>query len=302
MSNRGRIDYGMLVHMLELVPEAALGCDAGGKILSYNGEAQKLFQASNREILGVGLGTFLPAVQEWEERNRFLDMVRFGGLDAEHRLVTCKGVERLVWTRCRLLTLADSDREVVLITVRDITSRSVNEQRLREMVVTDALTGLHNRRYLDSVLDFEEERARRYGFNLACSFLDIDRFKEINDGMGHYVGDMALKTVARALQGCVRKLDTLCRWGGDEFVIITLAREVAGVRRMMDRLLALVSTTTIEAEKHSFHVSLSAGVAVGHPTGSLTAQTLLEKSEECLRKAKSHGGKRLVMQEVHAEQ
>ncbi len=283
------IDSWVLDQALEFLPDAALSCNEGGRILGTNREATVLLRREARDLHGMGLGVFLPAVAEWVESDTFLDMVRSGGLDSEQELVDASGREHLVWLRSRLLARNREGNRFVLLTVRDITNRVHTEQRLREMALTDELTGLHNRRYLDSILDFEVERARRYGYMLCCLFADLDRFKQINDEHGHHVGDLALRFVADRLRVACRKLDTLVRWGGDEFVVIALTKDMDGARRLVERVNEAVSATPLDFNEGTVSLGLSSGASVGNVGVGESPSAMLEHADILLRQAKASG-------------
>jgi len=290
------IDSWVLNQALEFLPDAALSCDEGGRILGTNREASCLLRQDSRELAGMGLGVFLPAVAEWVESDPFLDLVRSGGLDSEQPLVDASGNEHLVWLRSRLLARNREGSRFVLVTVRDVTNRNQDEQRLREMAVTDELTGLHNRRYLDSTIDFEVERARRYGYMLCCVFIDLDRFKHINDEYGHHVGDLALKHVANRLRGACRKVDTLVRWGGDEFVVLALTRDWAGAQRLVERINEAVCVSPLRLGGNALHLGLCCGASVGNIEIGQTPSAMLEHADSLLRQGKAAGRGRCLVE------
>ncbi len=290
------LDFTLLQQVLHVLPDAAIGCDAEGTIVSCNLEANRLAQANNGDFQGVPLARFLPNVSEWLETASFLDVVRAGVLDAEQEMTTGKGAQRMVWTSSRLLVHEGSQEHFVVVTLRDVTARTASESRLRELSLTDELTGLRNRRYLDSVLDFEEERAFRYGFRLVCVFVDLDRFKEVNDTYGHYVGDQVIRAIADALKQRCRRIDTLARWGGDEFVIIMLVKEVDDVEIILQRLAEGVSGNVMEVAGHSLQVSLSVGAIVSAKDQAINARKLMEEADRLLLRAKASGRNRVVIE------
>src|SRR4029079_1886833 len=102
----------------------------------------------------------------------------------------------------------------------DITERKRAEEQLKQLAQYDSLTGLPNRSLFRDRLSMTMARARRSGRILALMFLDIDRFKEINDSLGHTIGDEVLQATAGLLRQCLRDVDTIARLGGDEFTII----------------------------------------------------------------------------------
>ena len=97
--------------------------------------------------------------------------------------------------------------------------------KLRRMVITDPLTGCRNRRFFDEIIGRELQRHRRYGIPLSLLFVDIDRFKAINDTLGHDVGDDVLRDVAAFLLSNIREADYVFRWGGDEFLVLISCAE-----------------------------------------------------------------------------
>src|SRR6185436_6867242 len=105
------------------------------------------------------------------------------------------------------------------------------QDRLKEMVTTDSLTGCRNRRFFNEIIDQELQRHRRYKTPLTLMFVDVDKFKTINDTLGHDVGDRVLQRVAAFLIGKVRGADSVFRWGGDEFLILLSCREVEAQRK-----------------------------------------------------------------------
>jgi diguanylate cyclase (GGDEF)-like protein len=131
------------------------------------------------------------------------------------------------------------------------------QDELRQMVTTDALTGCRNRRYFDEVVGREIQRHRRYHIPLSLVFVDIDRFKTINDTLGHEEGDRVLQRVAAFLLRNVREVDYVFRWGGDEFLILMSCREAEAVRRAT--ALQAAFTTSPDADGLPSGVGLSVG-------------------------------------------
>jgi len=116
------------------------------------------------------------------------------------------------------------------------------QEELREMVITDPLTGTRNRRFFDEVIGREVQRHRRYRTPLSVVFIDIDRFKAINDTLGHDTGDRVLREVALFLLRNIREADYVFRWGGDEFVILISCPEDEALRRARELQHAFATT------------------------------------------------------------
>ena len=131
------------------------------------------------------------------------------------------------------------------------------QNELRQMVTTDGLTGCRNRRYFDDVIDREVQRHRRYHIPLSLVFVDIDRFKVINDTLGHDEGDRVLQRVATFLLRNVREVDYVFRWGGDEFLILMSCREAEALRR------ATTLQSAFEASPDADGLPSGVGLSVG---------------------------------------
>lgn len=185
---------------------------------------------------------------------------------------------------------ADGSVHGVYVLVTDLTPQKLAEERLAELAVTDPLTGLPNRRGLDDLLAGALARARRRGAPIALLFLDLDRFKSINDQHGHAVGDAVLREFGRRLRAAVRETDVVARLAGDEFVILL---ECAGPRGVVDpqcvarKLLASVSEPMDMGAAPPARVGTSIGIALSD--GSDSPHQLLEKADRALYRAKANG-------------
>ena len=147
---------------------------------------------------------------------------------------------------------------------------------LRQMVVTDALTGLRNRRFFDEVIARELNLHRRYGTPLSVLFLDIDKFKSINDTLGHAAGDRTLREVAAFLLRKIRDADYVFRWGGDEFLLLLSCREDEALRRGLDLQSEFRATAAAALPKD---VGLSFGCAEVSPLAE-SANDALKLADE----------------------
>jgi two-component system, cell cycle response regulator len=164
-----------------------------------------------------------------------------------------------------------------------------------EMAVTDGLTGLHNRRYLDSHLATLVERARQRGRPLSLMITDIDRFKLINDTHGHDAGDDVLREFAMRLRQNVRGIDLACRMGGEEFVVVMPDTDGTVAGKVAERIRAQIAQTpfAIGGEGREIPVTVSVGVAALRQ-GTDSAEELLKRADIALYEAK-HGGRNRVV-------
>ncbi len=178
---------------------------------------------------------------------------------------------------------------------RDITSylstqRELEEQKvvLHKLAHHDALTGLPNRLLFLDRLQQAIKKAHRSNSRLAVLFIDLDRFKQINDSLGHAMGDAVLKAVARRLEGCLREDDVVARLGGDEFTIIMDSlHDTRHVMAMAQKLIGIVQNS-VKHEELELYVSASVGIAL-YPQDGEDAEVLLRNADAAMYRAKSEG-------------
>lgn len=159
---------------------------------------------------------------------------------------------------------------------------------LRRVASTDMLTGLHNRRKLDEVLHYEVERVHRYGGGLAVILLDIDHFKQTNDNHGHPVGDRVLAAVAAILRNGARSIDSVGRWGGEEFMVICPQTELEGASALAEQLRLRIGAAEFPVAGSK---TCSFGVAALAKDESLLS--LVARADAALYRAKQGGRNRV---------
>lgn len=163
----------------------------------------------------------------------------------------------------------------------------------KERAFIDDVTGVYNARYLFTALDHEIRRAERYGSELTLLFLDVDRFKLVNDNHGHLVGSRTLRGLADVLGGCIRQVDTLARYGGDEFTILLVDTGLETGLAVAERIRESVATSRFEARgRDGLQISMSIGVA-SYPAHGATAETLIDMADKAMYRAKSLGRDRV---------
>ena len=173
-------------------------------------------------------------------------------------------------------------------TVEDITDRKLYQARIEQQANFDTLTGLANRSLLEDRLKQAILTAANYNTRLAVAFIDLDRFKFINDSLGHHVGDELLKTMAARFHVCVQERDTVARLGGDEFVLLLNSPGSADeVRVVLERMLSTVTQPWL-TEHGEYQITCSIGVAL-YPDDGADAQTLLKHADSAMYRAKDCG-------------
>ncbi len=176
----------------------------------------------------------------------------------------------------------------VLSSVEDITERKETEQRIEHLAHNDSLTGLPNRSLFKDRLQKAMAHAQRQGQHLAVHFLDLNRFKEINDTLGHTVGDELLKAVGATLKGAVRKADSVARFGGDEFTVLqTELVDPQGATVLAQRLIDALGQP-FRLAGHEVHTSTTIGVAIYPYDGTESAQ-LIQNAQFALYAGKAKG-------------
>src|SRR3984885_14720800 len=173
-------------------------------------------------------------------------------------------------------------------TVEDITESKLCPSRMEQQANFDPLTGLANRSLLQDRLRQAILTAASFNTGLAVAFIDLDRFKFINDTLGHHVGDDMLKTMAARLRACVQERDTVARLGGDEFVLLLSSPGSADeVRAVLERMLTTVTQPWI-TEHGEYQITCSIGIAL-YPDDGADAQTLLKHADSAMYRAKDSG-------------
>ncbi len=166
---------------------------------------------------------------------------------------------------------------------------------LRAQSVKDPLTGLYNRRYLEETLDREIRRAIRSEQPLSILMLDLDHFKRINDTYGHQGGDAVLRETAQFLIRSIRAEDVVCRYGGEEFVVILPTANLRSAKTRAERLRSRLRELTVRHQGHSLaNITTSIGVAT-LPIHGADPKTLLHAADAALYRAKHEGRDRVVL-------
>lgn len=171
----------------------------------------------------------------------------------------------------------------------DITERIEQEDKIRHLAHHDALTGLPNRLLFDERLRMSLEQAARHHQRVALLYIDLDRFKNINDSLGHHVGDGLLQSVAQRLTEAIRGGDTVCRQGGDEFVVILNdVVDVQEVAQIVERRLIPLILKTHQICDIMLHISCSVGIAV-YPEDAISIEELMRNADAAMYAAKAQG-------------
>ena len=281
-----------LAQVIDTIPAMICAADTQGRILFVNAYQAALAGIGPNEAIGFDMP---PAFgDDYAGRHRALNrkvITTQAALPSfEEEIVDVKGSRRVLLTTKTPLRDCSNAVVGVLTSSLDITDRKRAEDHLFYMAHHDGLTDLPNRALLFDRLRREIARARRGDRPFALHLIDLDGFKDINDGLGHHVGDQFLVTVAERLRSILRETDSVARLGGDEFAILqTQVTKNEDAADMATRIIGAVSAPwTYGAERVTTNASI--GIAI-HPTDGTNAQDLLRNADLAMYRAKQDGGK-----------
>ncbi|MEX0951496.1 MAG: diguanylate cyclase [Gammaproteobacteria bacterium] len=161
------------------------------------------------------------------------------------------------------------------------------QRRLEEMATTDKLTGAANRQVFDMIFDQTVKLSKRNGEPISIITLDIDRFKEVNDTYGHEGGDTVIRKVADVMRRHIREADTLCRWGGEEFLLLLADCKLESARERAERLRLAIKEETMRFGRDDINITISLGVAEYQPGESLNE--IINRADTAMYEAKRQG-------------
>jgi diguanylate cyclase (GGDEF)-like protein/PAS domain S-box-containing protein len=197
--------------------------------------------------------------------------------------------EKVIFVEGNFRRLKEKNQVVAILGVlRDVTEKIKLEKELRELSITDSLTGLHNRRHFFNELDKEMERVKRQGTRLSLLLFDLDDFKVYNDVHGHLEGDIVLNHVGDAVKKSIRRVDSAYRYGGDEFTVILPGAGKEEAAQVAERI-----RYAFRKNPHLQQTSLSIGLVQFSPQFDLT--TFIQRADEAMYTAKKLGGNQIYI-------
>ncbi len=281
--------------ILEHIHESVISTDLEGNIGSWNHGAEVLLGYRSSEMIGQHI-TSLYLEEDHESLLHNIDiLMKKGNQKAEVRLV--KKSKELIFADLSLSLLKDEKGVHIGMIgyAQDITERKKAEDKLREQqdmlhyqAHHDHLTGLPNRVLFNDRLEQGMQKASRQQTELALLFIDLDNFKEINDSLGHDIGDKVLQAVVEQFKTCIRKADTLARLGGDEFTIILEDLNNEENASFLAQKILEISKEPIHIDRHTLYISVSIGISL-YPSDTTNIPTLLQYADIAMYKAKAKG-------------
>ena len=280
-----------LAQIIDTIPAMISAADADGRCIFINSCSADLYGVESTEVAGKSAATIFGEARA--ERSRKLDRLVLEAKAAlpsfEEEIRDAAGERRVLLTTKSPLRDMSGEIVSVLTTSLDITDRKRAERHLLHLAHHDALTDLPNRMLLANKLNEELAAASSGPAHFALHFLDLDRFKTINDVLGHSIGDKLLKVVGERLQSAVRDTDTVARLGGDEFAV--LQTRITGPDDAVDlaRRLIAVSAEPVVIDGKEIDPTASIGITL-YPADGADAEELLKNADLAMYRAKAEGG------------
>ncbi|MFP5506346.1 MAG: putative bifunctional diguanylate cyclase/phosphodiesterase, partial [Gammaproteobacteria bacterium] len=282
----------LLRKIIETEPECVKLVDLNGHIVEINPAGLGMLQTADPgEVIGSAVVSYV--APEYHSRLRAVMQRVVSGEPAmlEMEIIGTKGRRRRVESHAAPLYGPDGRVRSILTVTRDVSERADAESQVHYLAHYDLLTGLPNRALFRDRLLQAMAQAKRSDTLLAVMFLDIDHFKDVNDTLGHAVGDQLLKEIAQRVRSCVRETDTVARFGGDEFGLIqTNLNTVEGAADLADRLIEVLAQP-YHIDGHEIHSAASIGVTI-FPFDDHNAEDLLKNADMAMYKAKREGRSR----------
>ena len=281
-----------LAAMVESSDDAIIVEDLNGIITSWNAGAERIFGHQASEITGSSILALIPPDRH-EEENGIVNLVKSGSRVDHFETVWRGKGKKPIDVSVTISAVKDSDGNIIGVSkiARDITERKASQKRIEYLAHYDPLTGLANRVLLADRMKTAIGNARRYSFRLAVLFVDLDRFKPINDSLGHEIGDKLLKTVAERMRSTVREADTVSRLGGDEFVVLLSRVHAASDAAHVAKNIIAALSQPYHIEGHELLLTASIGISI-YPDSGKDANNLLRRADEAMYSAKGQGRNR----------
>ena len=289
-----------IANLVALCPDGVIAINRSGLITIFNRAAEVLTGHSAEKTIGKkNIIDIYPAPEIAREIKKYLYSDTYGDSGyLEGYVVEIKTqVGKKVPIRLSAALIYNNQEEIGSVGFfHDLSPQKKIEKKLRQLSITDALTGLYNQRYFYSTLSKEIGRASRYQRPLSIICFDLDHFKNCNDQLGHLEGDNILRIVGKLLLGIVRKSDTAYRYGGDEFFVLLPEAELQNAKQTGEKIRTSfnahwpydIAYKDIELTP----VTLSAGVA--QLEANETSESLIKRADVAMYEAKRQGGDRVI--------
>lgn len=289
----------------ELCPDPVIAVDRKGVISIFNPAAEQLLGYRHQDVVGqMSIATIYGGIERAKRIQALMLSDEYGAVNRIEGYETeaYSSEKRVVPIRlsASIMDLGQGVQGSIGF-FHDLSARKTLEARLKELSVTDDLTGLYNQRHFYESLESELERARRYKHLFSVICIDLDKFKQVNDSLGHLEGDRLLRFVGQVVKADLRLTDLAFRYGGDEFMLLLPETLLSSAREIAERLRrAFAKYKPFDAGNGMVSaVSLSMGVT--HTDGHESVESLISRADKAMYQAKRNGGNQVVCLEQHKE-
>ncbi|MFQ5444620.1 MAG: diguanylate cyclase, partial [Nitrospinales bacterium] len=240
--------FSQIVH---LAADSIIAVDDNLKVVYFNREAEKVFGYCFDEIVGQHLNVLIPS-RYHDQHDQYVRQFNESGVTARlmgERTAEVQALRRDGREFFAEISIVKAGKFLAAI-IRDVTEKKEIEKQLKIFAEYDSLTGIMNRRKIEEVAQIEIERASRFSRTLSLLLLDIDHFKRINDAYGHDVGDLAIKHLVSVSTKNMRKVDSMGRWGGEEFIILLPEVGKEGISVFAEKIRRAVEQQPLRLDDH----------------------------------------------------
>ncbi len=279
----------LATYILDQIKNAVIATDENNSIIYWNKYAENIFGYTKKEVLGKNiLETILPLNLQDSGKEMLSNLLNNGEWQGEITAQKKDGSSFIC--SMSLSNLEDSNKKIIgtISICADITEKKKYEEDMKDLIEIDPLTKLLNRNVLREKFEDSMKEAKDNNKMLAILFLDLDRFKFINDTLGHILGDQLLKDIADRMRECVEPHNIIARIGGDEFMILLKnVTEINDVTRVAQQILSTFERS-FTLEEHEIHITASIGISL-YPHDGDDTKTLLRNADTAMYRAKEQG-------------
>ncbi|WP_141430520.1 bifunctional diguanylate cyclase/phosphodiesterase [Bacillus sp. 03113] len=276
--------------VIESANDAIILTDSQGSIISWNKGAQLIFGYKEKEISGKNLNIIIPERYREAHQKGMQRYISSGKPQVIGKTVELHGLRNDGKEFPIELSLASWKEEGNIYfssIIRDISARKQSEEKINQMVYRDPLTGLPNRLLLNDRHSHALDMAGESKHMIGIMFIDLDRFKYVNDTLGHAIGDCLLIEVAKRIQSCVGNADTVSRQGGDEFIILLPHTTSDEITKNAKKIIDLFSKSFV-LDEHEIFVTPSIGISL-YPSDGKDIETLIKNADTAMYRVKEQG-------------
>lgn len=296
--------YRMLFDMAQ---EGIWVLDEEGFTTLVNDSMAAILGYAKEDLIGHSILEFMEASSRSHLQDKLIRKGR--GMDTHQDFEFISRTGRRIHVTLKTAALYDNNGHYtgLIAGIMDITERKRAEERIRQQVLYDELTRLPNRRMLNDKLSQEQARALRHNHTGALLFIDLDHFKNVNDSLGHPIGDGLLIAIADRLRQVIREEDTLARLGGDEFVVLLPELDddpaaAASLARNVSLKVQAALAETFDVSGHKLNIGCSIGIAL-YPLDQETIHDIMKQADAAMYRAKEEGRSTICLfsQEMHLQ-